>query len=219
MQHAQRQSQDGYGQSQEQGVSRFWRPAALGGLVLALTGFYEPVKDIYLKFNNPDYQGVRSVRFAARQLELADRNAACFLEMQRSKVQVGPDLAISYGACPNQNVHVGVYPKNQPAYQRWLEPNRDGETRVSGLFSQAFAGFAGALPTPAGEAPLASPAQTVLKTVCQSWHNTQRTKVDRITNEGGQCYFERVNMLSGVVEVRETVPCDSQCEPMAKKFN
>ena len=219
MQQAQSQSQDGRGKSQSQSVSRFWRPVGIGGVLLALTGFYEPIKDLYLRFYNPDYRGVRSVRFAARQLELADQNAACFLEMQRSRVQVGPDLAISYGACPNQNVHIGVYPKNQSAYQRWLEPNRDTDMRVSGLFSQAFAGFAGAPPAASGEAPLLLPAQTVLKTVCQSWHNAQRTKVDRITNEGGQCYFERVNMLSGVVEVREAVPCDSQCEPTAKKFD
>ena len=217
---AQTQSQDGYGQSQSQTVSRFWRPAAIGGVLLALTGFYEPIKDIYLKFYNPDYQGVRSVRFAARQLELADRNAACFLDMQRNKVQVGPDLAMSYGACPNQNVHIGVYPKNQAAYQRWLEPNRDGgEMRVSGLFSAAFAATPGALPAPMEPAPLALPAQMALKTVCQSWQNAQRTKIDRITEEGGQCYFERVNVVSGVIEVRETVPCDSQCEPVSKKFN
>lgn len=216
----QMQSRDDYGQSQSQTqVNRLWRPAAVGGVLLALTGFYEPVKDLYLKFNNPDYQGVRSVRFAERQLELADKNAACFLEMQRSKIQINQDVAISYGTCPNQNVHIGVYPKNRSAYQRWLEPNLDAEARMSGLFSQAFAGFSGALPAASGETPLALPAQTVLKTVCQSWHNAQRTKVDRITNEGGQCYFERVNVLSGVIEVRETVPCDSQCEPTAKKFN
>lgn len=219
MKQVQMQSQDGYGQSQSQSqVNRLWRPAAMGGMLLALTGFYEPVKDIYLKFNNPDYRGVRSVRFAARQLELADQNAACFIEMQRSKVQVTPDLAISYGACPNQNIHIGVYPKNQSAYQRWLEPSVEAEMRISGLFPQAFAGFFAAQPS-AGRPPLLVPAQTALKTVCQSWHNTQRTKVDRITNEGEQCYFERVNVLSGVVEVRETVPCDSQCEPTAKKFN
>lgn len=216
---AQSQTQDGYGQSQSQRVSRFWRPAAIGGVLLALTGFYEPIKDLYLKFNNPDYRGLRSVRFAARQLELADKNAACFLEMQRSRIQINQDVAISYGACPNQNVHIGVYPKSQAAYQRWLEPNLDAETRVSGLFPQAFAGFSSALTTPSGETPLVLPAQMALKTICQSWHNTQRTKVDRITNEGGQCYFERVNVLSGVVEVREAVPCDSQCEPMAKKYN
>jgi hypothetical protein len=219
MQHAQAQSQDGYGQSQSQKVSRFWRPAAIGGVLLALTGFYEPIKDLYLKFYNPDYRGLRSVRFAARQLELADRNAACFLEMQRSKVQINPDLAISYGACPNRNVHIGVYPKNQAAYQRWLEPNLDAEARLAGLFPQAFAGFSGVLPARSGETPLALPAQMALKTVCQNWHNAQRTKIDRITDEGGQCYFERVNVLSGVVEVRETVPCNSQCEAISKTFN
>ena len=216
---AQRQSQDGHGQSQSQTVSRFWRPAAIGGVILALTGFYEPIKDIYLRFYNPDYQGVRSVRFAARQLELADRNAACFLEMKRSKIPVGPDLAISYGACPNQNVHIGVYPKNQAAYQRWLEPNRDGEMRVTGLFPQAFAATAGARLNASEQAPVAEPAQMALKTICQSWQNPQRTKVDRITDKGGQCYFERINVVSGVVEVRETVPCDAQCEPISKRFN
>lgn len=203
-------------QSQTQ-VNRLWRPAAFGGIMLSLVGFYEPVKDIYLKFNNPDYRGLRSVRFAARQQELADQNAACFLEMQRGKIQVNDQLAISYGACPNTHVHIGVYPTNRSAYQRWLEPNREGEARMSALFPAAFA----AMPALGDGAVSATaiPAQMQLRTVCQNWANQDRTRIVRITDEAGQCYFERVNVLSGVIEIRENVPCEAQCDAVAQKFN
>jgi hypothetical protein len=211
-----RQGQDAAGQYQS--VSRIWRPAAFGGIALSMVGFYEPVKDLYLKVNDPDYQGVRSVRFAERQAELADQNAVCFLEMQRAKVQVNDSLAISYGACPNSHVYVGVYPKGKSAYQRWLEPSQNSEARTASLFPAAHAGFVD-LAQAITASPSFIPAQTILKTVCQDWHNSQRTKLVRITEEAGQCYFERVNVLSGVIEVRETVPCDQQCQVAAKTFN
>jgi hypothetical protein len=209
-------------QQQQQGVN-FWKPAAIGTALLALAQLYEPVKDVYHVYFVDGYQNVESVPIAEQQLQLADRNAACFLEMQRSKVQVNDHLDISYGACPNDNVHVVVYPKNRSAFQRWLEPNQEqsGGKQAGSLISSAYAAMA-ANPAIAGQdanSIASTRVQMVLKTVCQNWHNAQRTKIVRITNEGGQCYFERVNVLSGIVEVRETVPCESQCETVAKKFN
>ena len=204
-------------QQQQQQSINFWKPAAIGSILLAMTQLYDPLKDIYLTVYNPEYKGLSSVRLASYQQELNVRNWDCSREMQPGKVQVNENLYLTYGVCPNLNVYIGVYPKNLSAYFGWVEPNRSDEPRVSGLFSQAFA-VAAPLARPEA-APKLVPAQTTLKTLCQSWHNAQRTKVDRITNDSGQCYYERVNTLSGVVEIRETVPCDSQCEPTAKKFN
>lgn len=212
---AQSQSSDDQGE-----VSRFWRPAALGGIVLSIVGLYDPIKDVYLKVYDPDYQGIVSVPFAEYQLKLADRNAACFLDMKRTRVDVSDTVAISYGSCPNNNVHIGVYPKNRPAYQRWLEPNREGDLAhvAGGFFPAAFAATFTAT-EPAGAASALTPAQTTLKTICQERPAQDQRRIVRITDEGGQCYFERVNILSGVIEIREPVPCDAQCGATAKSFS
>lgn len=206
---------------QQMQANRLWKGTAFGGVLISAISFYEPMKDLYLKVYDPDYKGIVSVPFAEQQLALADKNAECFLNMRRSRVQVNEEVAISYGACPNHNVHIGVYPKDRPAYQRWLEPNRETELAQSaGLFPAAFAGFSGTLPAPATPSSVTTPVQVELKTMCQEWQDEQKRKILRITDEGGeQCVFERVNVLSGVVEVREEAACDAQCKVEAEKYN
>jgi hypothetical protein len=205
---------------EQQSQSKFWKPAAFGGILLSAVGLYDPAKDLYLKIFDPDYKGVVSVTLAEQQLRLADQNAECFLNMKRSKAQLNENLSISYGACANNNIHIGVYPKNRPAYQRWIEPNREQDmARLSGFFPAAYAG---------GVEPIASPvtgsggftlAQVELKTVCQEFQSSDKRKVIRITDEGGgQCYFERVNLLTGVVEVREKAPCNAKCSAESAKY-
>jgi hypothetical protein len=173
-----------------------------------------------LKVYDPDYKGVVSVTMAEHQLKLADQNAECFLDMRRSKVQLNDGLSMSYGACPNNNIHIGVYPRNKPAYQRWIEPNREQDlARLGGFFTAAYAGVMGVPGEPAAEERSVIPAQVELQTVCQQFQNEDKRKVIRITNEGGQCFFERVNILTGVVEVREGAACDAQCPVEAEKYN
>jgi hypothetical protein len=197
-----------------------WKGTAVGGVLAAAVGLYEPVKDVYLKVYDPDYKGVVSVTMAEQQLKLADKNVECFLNMKRSKVALSANLSISYGACPNNNVHIGVYPKNKPAYQRWIEPNREQDlARLGSLFPSAFAGFSGTITQPSTGSAAVTPVQIELKTVCQQFEADDKRKVIRITDEGGQCFFERVNLLSGVVEVREQSACDSRCPVEAKKYN
>jgi len=200
--------------------SRAWKPAAFGGILVSAVSLYEPTKDLYLKVFDPDYKGIVSVSMAEHQLRLADKNADCFLNMKRAKVQLSHSVTVSYGACPNQNVHIAVYPKNKPAYQRWLEPNRQRDlTQLGGLFSAAYAGgVSGRIPAPNTTEGSLIPAQIELKTMCQEFANEEKKKVLRITDEGGQCYFERVNVLSGVVEVREHAACDAQCKVEAEKY-
>jgi hypothetical protein len=200
-----------------------WKGTAVGGILLTTIGFYEPLKDLYMKVYNPAYAGIVSVPFAEHQFKLADKNADCFLNMKRSKIKVTPELSISYGACPNNNVHIAVYPKGKPAYQRWLEPNREQDlARVmmgGGFFSTAFAGVPEALPKAAGSERLYTPVQIELKTMCQEWAAEDKTKIARITDEGGQCFFERTNVLSGVVEVREPAQCNTPCIEEAQKYS
>ena len=203
-------------------TGKVWKGTAVGGILLSTISFYEPLKDLYMKVYNPAYAGIVSVPFAEHQFQLADKNADCFLNMKRAKVKITSDLAISYGACPNNNVHIAVYPKGKPAYQRWLEPNREQDlarvTMGGGLFSSAFAGVSEALPKSAGTERNFTPAQVELKTMCQEWASDDKTKILRITDEGGQCFFERTNVLSGVVEVREPSLCDTPCVEEAEKY-
>jgi hypothetical protein len=208
---------------QQMQSNRFWKPAAFGGALFSVVGLYEPVKDLYLKVYDPDYKGVVSVTMAEHQLKLADQNAECFLSMKRSKVQLNDSVAISYGACQNNNIHLGVYPRNKPAYQRWIEPNREQDLArlggLGGIFSTAFAGALAVPSDPAAGASPVIPAQVELLTVCQQFQDQDKRKVIRITNEGGQCFFERVNILTGVVEVREKSACEAQCPAEAEKYN
>lgn len=204
-------------------TGKMWKGTAMGGILLSAISFYEPIKDLYMKVYNPAYAGIVSVPFAEHQFKLADKNADCFLNMKRSKVQVTSDLAISYGACANSNVHIAVYPNGKPAYQRWLEPNREQDlARVmmgdGGFFSTAFAGVPEALPKSAGSDRNFTPVQVELKTMCQEWASEDKTKIVRISDEGGQCFFERTNVLSGVVEVREPAQCDTPCMEEAEKY-
>jgi hypothetical protein len=207
---------------QQMQSNRLWKPAAFGGALFSVIGFYEPVKDLYLKVYDPDYKGVVSVTMAEHQLKLADQNAECFLSMIRSKVQLNDSVSISYGACANNNIHIGVYPRNKPAYQRWIEPNREQDLArlgMGGFFSSAYAGALGVAGEPAAGSRSIIPAQVELQTVCQQFQDQDKRKVIRITNEGGQCFFERVNILTGVVEVREKSACDAQCPAEAEKYN
>lgn len=203
-------------------TGKMWKGTAIGGVLLSTISFYEPVKDLYMKIYNPAYAGIVSVPFAEHQFNLADKNADCFLNMKRAKVQVTSSLAISYGACPNNNVHIAVYPKDKPAYQRWLEPNREQDlARIimgGGFFSTAYAGVPEVLPKSAGADRNYTPIQVELKTMCREWASEDKTKIASITDEGGQCFFERTNVLSGVVEVREPVQCDTPCLEEAEKY-
>jgi hypothetical protein len=209
-------------QRQSQGLN-FWKPAAIGSVFLALTQVYEPIKDIYSVYFVDGAKGVESLRIGEWQNKLAIKNQSCVVEMRRTKVKVNEALDMAYGACPNNNVLVVVYPKGRSAYQLWMEPNEEqaGKAQASSIISSAFAAMAGAPAVAGHEANPYAPTrvQMVLKTLCQNWNNTQRTKLDRITDEGGQCYYERVNTLSGIVEVRETVPCDMKCDAAGKQFS
>jgi hypothetical protein len=198
----------------------FWKPAAIGSAILALANIYGPARDVAGLFLTEDADKVRSQRVKEWQDELRNRNAQCFLQMPQMKLQVSDELAIAYGACPNQNVHVAVYPKTSSAYEYWLEPNEKqlAAARTSSLISSAYA----APPAPSEPAPASdgmTRVQTVVKVVCQGWNNDQNTRLDRVTNEGGQCYYERVSTQTGIIEVREPIGCDVQCDAAGKQYN
>jgi hypothetical protein len=201
-------------QQQEQQSRGFWRSAGLAGIVFGLVGFYEPAKDLYAKFFDPDYSEVESVALAKQQQRLQQKNLVCAINMARHAVPGEHQTSLRYGVCDNNDVLVEVYPDAKPAYQQWVSPENvitAGQARTSGLFSAAFAA---ALPgRPAAVPNMSVPVQMTLKTLCQAWQDGSRqVKMVRVTDEGGTCYRERINVLSGRVEIREQVPCDAKCD-------
>jgi hypothetical protein len=206
-------------QSQSQSVRRFWRPAALTGIAFGLIGFYEPAKDIYNQVFDPDYSEVESVALAKQQQRLQQKNLVCAINMSRQAITGEHETTIRYGVCDNHDVLVEVYPQAKPAFQQWMSPeNILGEkqaAKAAGLFSSAIA--ATFMRSPAAES-MTHPAQMQLKTLCQKWQDgTRQVKMIRVTNEGGTCWRERINVLSGRIEIREQVPCETQCDVGAAK--
>jgi len=202
-------------QAQAQAVRRFWRPAALVGVLFGLVGFYEPAKDIYYQVFDPDYKEVEYVALAKQQQRLQNKNLVCAINMVRRAVQADHQTTLRYGVCENNDVLLEVYPQNKTAFQQWLSPENlitePNMPRSGGLFSPAFAAVG--MPNPAFGATV-QPTQIELKTLCQQWQDGgKQVKMVRVTDEGaGKCYRERINVLSGRVEVREEVPCEAKCD-------
>lgn len=201
--------------------NKFWKPAALGASFLFLANFYQPASDLYKTLFDPAYQEVESVALAQQQQRLQQKNLVCAINMKRSMVKAGNDTTIRYGSCENQDILVEVYPHSKPAYQHWLtaENLQHGDKRSTSLFS--LAALAGAFkpgdaPAPASSNGTQQFAQIELKTLCQGWQDpANQVKLIRVTDEAGQCYRELINVLSGRVEIREQVPCDTQCQQPA----
>lgn len=208
---------DGMSQSPSQSVRRFWRPAALVGILFGVAGFYEPAKDIYYQVFDPDYQEVEYVALAKQQQRLQHKNLVCAINMIRRAVQGDFQTSLRYGVCENNDVLIEVYPQNKPAFQQWLSPENlrlDAKAGpAAGLFAPAVAAVAGAAPSMQTPWPAATPVQMELKTLCQSWQDSSRqVKMLRVTDEGGKCFRERINVLSGRIEIREEVACTAKCD-------
>ncbi len=210
-------------QVQQQRSTNFWKPAAILSFLLAMANVYGPAMDFVGLFVIEDADKVRSQRVKEWQGQLRERNLQCFLEMPQIRSVVNDQVDISYGVCPNQNVHVAVYPKSSSAYEYWLEPNEKqlGAAQTSALTSSAYAATAAqsAVGIQGGNPDGTTRVQTVVKVVCQGWNNAQNTRLDRITNEGGQCYYQRVSTLTGIIEVREPIGCEVQCDAAGKQYN
>lgn len=198
--------------SDAQSQSKLWKPAAIGTALLASANFVQPAYDIYSKYSDPDGWGqAKSMEFARQQQKLQQKNLMCSLNMQRSMVRV--DTAnLQYGVCDNADVLITVYPDKKPAYQQWLTPENFREE--GGVASLIGAAYAATMPMPQRTQTEAAafPVQMQIKTICQNWVDKARqTKLLRVTNEGGRCFRERINVVSGRVEIRENVPCDTKC--------
>lgn len=204
-------------QQQQQQQTRAWASAGIAGVIFGLVGFYDPAKDLYAKVFDPDYSEVESVALAQQQQRLQQKNLLCAVSMTRHAVETDNDTSIRYGVCANNDVLVEVYPASKPAFQQWLSPENIvgmAGAKTSSLFPSAIAATLGIAPGGHGApALIGTPAQMTLKTMCQAWENPARqVRLVRVTNEGGKCFRERINVLSGRVELREQVPCETTCQ-------
>jgi hypothetical protein len=208
-------------QRQQQRQGSMWRSAGLAGILFGAVGFYEPAKDLHAKFFDPDYQEVESVALAKQQQRLQQKNLVCAMNMTRQAVPGEHQTTLRYGVCDNNDVLVEVYPDAKPAFQQWVSPENiivAGPGRNAGLFPAAFAAISAG--RPAAAAATITLAQMTLKTLCQAWQDgSKQTELVRVTDEGGTCYRERINVLSGRVEIREQVPCDVRCDVVKGKVD
>jgi hypothetical protein len=204
-------------QSSGGSAGRWQALVGIGGVLFGLVNFYEPVKDIYIRYADPDaYKDVVSVQYADMQKTLWQRNGPCVGAMEMRQVPLGEDVALRAGACPSGDILVQMYPKDRPAISHWMSLSQIGadQASASGLFPAAMAAELApdALRSLAGST--AKPAQMTISTVCQAWENQQRqARLIRVTNENGQCFKEITNVYSGKIEYREKVACNATCKP------
>lgn len=202
-------------ENSREGISKFWKPAALITVVLFLANIYQPAVDLYKVLFNPDWAEVESVALAKQQQRLQQKNLNCFIGMDRHTVSTDVGT-LRYGTCPNADVLVEVYPSDKPAFMQWLTPeNLQGGKKQASVFGLISSAHAATLVPPQGQSSGADLQRTQMrmKTVCAGWSKTHpNVKMVRVTNEGTQCYREVINVLSGRVEIREQVPCDTKCQ-------
>jgi hypothetical protein len=206
-------------QSEERGSSGKWQTfLGIGGVLFGLVNFYEPVKDIYKRYADPDaYQDVVSVQYADMQKALWQKNGVCVGTMTMQQAPLSGNVDLRAGACSNGDVLVQMYPKDRPAISHWMSPDQFNSTQASGgsrLFPSAFAGVVTPEALPAVTGKTAIPVQMTITTTCQAWENEKRqARLIRVTNENGQCFKEITNVYSGKIEYRESVACDAVCKP------
>lgn len=196
---------------------RWQGPAAVAGILFGLVGFYEPAKDLYKRFNDPDaYKDVISVEYADMQRSLWQKNGSCVGTMEMRHAPLRSNVDIRAGACPNGDVLVQMYPQNRPAVSHWisLAPAGPASASAAGLFPAAMAG---ALTPEALERVVdqsgTHKVQMAITTVCKAWEDGKQTRLVRVVNENGQCFKEITNVYSGRIEYREPSACETKCGP------
>jgi hypothetical protein len=192
------------------GVSRSTQTITLiSAIILGLANFYEPAKDLYLRYAHPDL-GSESVEIAFEQQKLTEKNLDCLTSAAPRQMYLDNNVSVNLVGCPSGDVQVTIYPANAPAKQRWV-PSAPAKA------TSAFDWLIGAAKAAEAEgaAQTGAPvrmAQASFQTVCQAWQDERRkSKLVRVTNEGGRCFKEVVNVFTGRVEVRQEVPCNAAC--------
>lgn len=209
------------GSGHQSAGSRALIPAAVSGWILGMVGLYDPAKDLYYKCCVDGFEDVASVQIAEEQQGLWKKNAACFAGMAMKEVNLNHDVRVRTGACPTNDVLVQVYPKNKPAVSKWVSLEQISLSQMGSLIGTAYASSVLSTLDLGAQGDDALPVlriQTQISTVCQGWENpTQPVRLIRVTNEGGKCFKEVTNVLSGRIEYREEAACNAKCDMPVKR--
>ncbi|MDX2265845.1 MAG: hypothetical protein NW215_12865 [Hyphomicrobiales bacterium] len=180
-----------------------------GAVFLALLSLYDPIKDIYTRWMLPEI-GDEPIEVALQQQKLTEKNLDCLIGANPQEVPLNEKVRVRLLACDTGDIQVAVYPENAPAKLRWITPHVP-ETRTANLTKLG----AGALLTMEPAPRPFSPAQANIANVCSAWEDPGRkARLIRITNEGGQCWKEIVNVFTGRIDYREKAECNAPCAPV-----
>ncbi len=181
-----------------------------GAVFLALLSLYDPLKDAYTAWLFPEI-GDESVEVALMQQKLTEKNLDCLIGATPQEVPLNEKVKVRLLACETGDIQVAVYPENAPAKLRWIT-TQPGATKAAGIWPLDALISAAYAQTQPGAARMQL-AQVQITNVCSAWQDPSRkAKLIRITNEGGKCFKEIVNVFSGAVEYREETPCDAPCK-------
>ncbi len=181
-----------------------------GAVFLALLSLYDPLRDAYTEWLFPEI-GDEPVQVALQQQKLTEKNLDCLIGATPQEVPLSEKLKVRLLACNSGDIQVAVYPENAPAKLRWISTQTSlakaaGVWPLDGLIGSAFA-------QGQPHVTLVQLPQMQITNICSAWQDPSRkAKLIRVTNEGGKCFKEIVNVFSGRVEYREEAPCNAPCK-------
>lgn len=182
----------------------------LGVLVVSVAAAIPTAKNLYYSWS----QGVPfdQVEHRLNQAALWERNFDCKIDYRalttsvKTKVEVGScsktgDISIRVTGGGGQTNYEWI------AFDKLPKPTTATAGLLDLFISQAVAGERDRTSGNATAAPIVV-AQAGAEVVCQT---KVKDMVVRVVKDGGKCFRETVSLFKGTVELREEVPCDTQC--------
>jgi hypothetical protein len=142
---------------------------------------------------------------AEEQRRLWEKNFDCTAQLSYQEVQTQEKVLVKVGTCPSGDVLINaILPDENKQVFQWVSIDRLKTTAaLDRLLGRAYA-------QTVSRAMVLAQAPTA-QVQCQEWLDAARTRLTRIVNEGGKCFREDIEVLSGKVGVRAEVACDAKC--------
>lgn len=148
------------------------------------------------------------VNRASEQQKLWEKNFQCTANLKYQEVKTQENVLVKVGACNTGDVLINaVIPEKNKRVVQWVSLEKLASS--ASLFPVINSAHAQAVPhsldVQLAQAPITGKVQ------CQEWVGNTRTKLQRIVDEGGKCFVENIDVLTGKVSDRKEVPCDTKC--------
>mgnify|MGYP000148726741 CR=1 FL=1 len=142
---------------------------------------------------------------AEEQRRLWEKNFDCTAQLSYQEVQTQEKVLVKVGTCPSGDVLINaVLPDENKQVFQWVSIDRLKTTAaLDRLLGQAYA-------QTVSRSMVLAQAPTA-QVQCQEWLDAARTRLTRVVNEGGRCFREDIEVLSGKVGARAEVACDAKC--------